>query len=931
MAEFLIGSGRRAGFARNSFSPRLRIVTVSPLTGYPDAMNARSRFTRAAPILLAACCVILAACAPPIVDSAGPTPTGEGIFLHGCPVEGEAFARTLVDVAERPWGEEGLAGPGDVVLANTKAAFVIQGIDDPDTYYHYGGAPIDAVAVQDCEQAGPERFEEMGFLVGQLDLLDFNASSLHQVRGTAIDVVNDGSDGKAAVVEVTATDDRFWLVELTLIRNTYEDGGRKTLDELYGLDITLRYTLDPDASALQMEVLLGGEPITDGFLVGALVFPSDLNDVHAFADGELSVGGFHLDLEVPWLSIAGDQGSFAVALPDANLGYTSVAGVRALVNVDQALAPIMVGEAAEPVGTTFLLAAGATDGSSATAGLEAYVAEPLSGAEWSEISGSVEDSSGPVAGADVWVYANDESGASRLLDRLVSGTDGRFAGRTVAPASGWSVYASGSGRDDGEQVRVNAGESALLSIGEAGQVAVHVVDENNVAIPARIEVERSDGVVSVQYAMPNDTLALAPGEYRAWVSRGYEYQVIETTLSVPTGGSATLKATLEHALDTTGWASVDTHVHAEASADSDTLADDRMKTAAAAGLDVVVSTDHEAIISMQGVLDEIGLSEWLAYGLGSEVTATVPEHVNAWPFPVQGGDRGDPVRWYQLGFPELYAAIRERGARVVQLNHSRVNGECGILCVLDWDRQASTLVMDDPEALGFPAGTEIWSWDFDTFELINGLRSPLLSVSDPRHTGALHDWLAFHNLGHRVTAVGVTDVHGLDIPGSPRTYVRVGDDAAGVVSADDVADGELAGAAVVSAGAFARVEIDGAGPGDDVSVVGDVVLSIEVSALPEIDVDRIVVLANCDLVAEFSADSPDELLKFEGGLVFSLAQDAHVVVLGFGSQSMPRGLENYDASTVPRFVSNPIFVDADGDGVWTAPGAKSCATGIDLP
>ena len=48
------------------------------------------------------------------------------------------------------------------------------------------------------------------------------------------------------------------------------------------------------------------------------------------------------------------------------------------------------------------------------------------------------------------------------------------------------------------------------------------------------------------------------------------------------------------------------------------------------------------------------------------------------------------------------------------------------------------------------------------------------------------------------------------------------------------------------------------------------------------------------------------------------------MVIAMGENAMPRGLEDDDAATVPRVVVNPTFADADGNGVWTAPGAKGC-------
>lgn len=852
-----------------------------------------------------------------------PAPTGEGLLLRGCPVQGEATARLLEDPAERPWGEESLAAPGDLLLMSSRAAFVIQGPDDPRTYYHYGGAPIDAVALSGCDQAGPELFEEMGFVVGRLNLTDFNSSSLHQIRATSIEIVSDGSDGGPAVVDVHAVDDRFWLVELTLIRNVWNSGGRNELGELFGLDITLRYTLDPDSATLQVSVLLDGQPAEDGFLVGALVFPSDRTTVHAFSNNDLRVGGFGMDLGVPWMAMGDGEGSSAIALPGANLAYTEVAGVRALLDANQAVEPLTVLDAPRPPHTDFLLAVGPTDSASASAALEPYLPDPIPDqpSTWEPLSGAVTDSAGqPVAGATIEVLAEAGPEDWRLLDRLISDEAGLFSGRTLSLGGDWRLVASQDGRDDGEEITLGPGGSAALSIGPKGSFTLDARDEDGQALPARVELERDDGRQRVLYAMPGEALPLAPGSYTAVVSRGYEHAIASGAVVVPDDGAATLSVSIPRLLHTEGWASTDTHVHAAPSADSDTLIDERFRTAAAAGLDSFVSTDHEAIIDLSASMDALPL----VYGLGSEVTATVPEHINAWPFPPTDDPRGDPVRWYAMGFPGIYSAIRDRGARVIQLNHSRVNGECGILCVLDWDRLSESPGTDDVEALGLPVGTELWSWDFDSFEVMNSLRSPYLRSADPRHSGALIDWLSFHNLGHQVAAMAVTDIHGLDIPGSPRTYVRVPDDTD--FTAEDLADGVLAGATLISAGAFAEASIGGVGAGG-LARPGE--LSLRVQALPEIDVQEVVVLRNCDRVATVPMTDPDGLVKFDGTVSLDLTEDSTIVLIGIGEGAMPRGLEDYDARVVPRFLLSPIFVDGDGDGVWTAPGPKTCDTGLE--
>ena len=64
-----------------------------------------------------------------------------------------------------------------------------------------------------------------------------------------------------------------------------------------------------------------------------------------------------------------------------------------------------------------------------------------------------------------------------------------------------------------------------------------------------------------------------------------------------------LAATLTTWLETDGWISMDSHLHSEPSPDSRVLAEDRMKSAAAGGLEVPISTDHEAIVDLSDAVE----------------------------------------------------------------------------------------------------------------------------------------------------------------------------------------------------------------------------------------------------------------------------------------------------------------------------------------
>ena len=839
--------------------------------------------------------LLLLACNKPEVPL-----TGEGLFERGCPIPGQSSARILVSETERPSGSDAISAPGDVVLLNEHAAWVIQDPANIRTYFEVGGGPVDGVAVKDCTQITDEHFGEVAFLVGELFLNDVNASTIRMFAGETLEIVSDGGDGGPAVVEVHGVDERFWLVELTMIRSAYSSGTDKPPSEPYGMDLTLRYTLDPDSPVLQTELVLeGSEAARPGsYMTGMVMLPSDHTDSVAFAESGLIVSGLSMDLGVPWFASSDGSSAYAVGLPDSVMAQVGISGVTALVDADLALDPVWIEPgSAHTSSISFSLGQGETSAASCE-----LVEEPV------RVTGTV---SGDLDGARIEVWAANTGGDLDLLDRVAIDEDGTFTA-SLQDRGRWWLRGVAEGRLEGALVEVQPGDSPSLVLPEAGYVRVDATLDGQ---PATVRVELSGPDWSGElYASPQDPVwPVPPGDYEVVVTRGFEASRVMGSLTVPVG-QVDLPAALKTVLDTEGWTSIDSHVHSEPSADSRVLPQDRARTVAAAGLDAIITTDHEAIVDLSWALEAAGVQDETQFVLGSEVTATFPEHVNAWPFQGSEHPRGEPVDWWGLGFPGIYENIQARGAEVIQLNHARVNGECGILCVLDWDRETEPSM----DASVFLVDEQVWSWDFDAFEVMNSNRSPFLDPDNPRTTGAFQDWLAFHNLGHEITGMAVTGAHGLDLPGSPRTWLR-GD---GTQSA--IVDSSKNGHAVMSAGAFAEVDIGGAGPGD-LSSGGE--LSIRIQALPEIDVTEVLVLANCELIATLDTDDPDAVLKLDATLDLDLAEDSHVVVLGFGEQPMPWGFDSsYVAGVVPRFITNPIFVDVDGDGRFTAPGPRECWT-----
>jgi hypothetical protein len=428
--------------------------------------------------------------------------------------------------------------------------------------------------------------------------------------------------------------------------------------------------------------------------------------------------------------------------------------------------------------------------------------------------------------------------------------------------------------------------------------------------------------------LPGDPVevALPPGRYRVFATRGPEYEVRETRLEAVAGALHALELPpLARALETPGWIAADLHVHAEPSDDSLLPLAERLASFAAQGGEVLVATDHDRVTDYAPLLRELGLASEIASVSGVEVTSTVhgdevpgtSGHANVFPFT------RDELA-YRDGAPAhenrrlraLVAQVRAPGGvSLVQLNHPR--GHEGEKDDLNYfthlgvrdegfaptrplaSEPNAALVEPDPE-------TGLRDLDFDVLELLNGGR-----MEGYRLVRA--DWFSLLLQGEFRAATANSDSHAASqLVALPRTYVRLADDRPAAFDEGTFIAAVRAGRSYGTTGPLLEVELGGAGPGERASGArGE--LRVLARAAPWIPISRVQVFVNGAL----AADGPirtgvDHHLPLEFGA------DAFVTVEVTGEPS-----EIY-AAVAPHFTpfafSNPIFVDADGDGVWRAPG-----------
>lgn len=439
------------------------------------------------------------------------------------------------------------------------------------------------------------------------------------------------------------------------------------------------------------------------------------------------------------------------------------------------------------------------------------------------------------------------------------------------------------------------------------------------------EVERTavtrDVALSGSASDP-DAVTVAPGHYRVYATRGLEYGVTESKLEAKAGQTTALEiAPPSRAFETPGWISADFHVHGSRSLDSALSDAARLRAYVAEGAEVLVATDHDAVTDYGPRIHELGLDGQVATVIGTEATSetktkSMPHtigHANAFPY------RGEPLA-YRDGVPpnegrrwrDVVPALRALpGERVVQLNHARYPGLAyhprGFFTHLGFvgkpydptqpiDAWPNRVLIDPDPATG---ARDI---DFDAMEILNGKRMEA-------YDDLCADWYSLLRQALVLTGTANSDSHNLEqIVAAPRNYVAVtGDEIATFKEAELVAAVRHQ-RVLGTTGPFVEVSLGGKGMGD--RFVGEAgTLAVKVKAAPWVLLRQLRVLVNGFEVARQPIGGPGEW-----NVPVTFSED------GFVTAEIQGEAGPTYAAVLPGFLpiafTNPIFVDADGDGEW---------------
>ena len=569
----------------------------------------------------------------------------------------------------------------------------------------------------------------------------------------------------------------------------------------------------------------------------------------------------------------------------------------------------------------------------------------------------------PLPGLSVVVYQRFSDGVRRPYSQYDSRAEGVFGG-TLAPGS-YSLKAVGGNRPATAFIdfEIAPGQTTSLRVDSTppARIFVRILDEHGNYLPAKAtavgryagefsgrlipeflfdleagESFRSTDLVPDDANDPNTRqfieavafsdegiaeLEVRPGEYDVVSSRGPEYEVATSRVNVRAADAVTVSHRIRRVVDTTGWMALDSHIHSRKSIDSDMDLDERVRSLAAEGVELAVSTDHNYITDYGPYVARNNLHPWLRPIVGIEMTTLESGHFNGFPLRYDvGAITHGSFEWARRRPDQIFADLRNLGLHgpeetIVQVNHPR-DSILGYYTQYNRDALSGAKRPSDfldqfvsPTGPAFvnADGSTTFSFDYDAVELLNGklyyetrhyrvpeelppgnvpsslpptgsiLRSADGAVAFP---GVIDDWFNTLNLGYKFIGVGTGDSHvGFDEAGQFRTMVYVGGDSPLATNERMVVAGLKSRRVVSTNGPLIDFWIDdpvqGAMGQTIQATTEQVSLSYRVTAAPWMSIERIHVYRNGVIALTREIDPQRNLAAepFEETVSVELARD----------------------------------------------------------
>lgn len=966
------------------------------------------------------------------------TTRGERVVIDLCPYLGDPASESgarlfkIEDAADILEGVAAQGRVGDYLIDTGKARFVVHGPDRRSTPCPHGGTLVDASYLTEEGTWTPDH-------VGEICLF-FQLGRTIAPEADDFEILRDGSDGGAVVLAVTSPDVlNDWINLRGMVEQYIGTSIRLPLDadQDFGLTLTQYFIARPGQSHVEIVTAVRNDgDQRQSILLGDLI---DSGGVVSFFNPENLIAGFGYEEITPepmsFLAFVSDESSHAYVprvrgfspegRVEVDASYLAVSGVAVpMLGTRDLLSSLLAPNFNRGEGVVLLnrgfwhtwersVFVGSADVGTLTDAVYAQREQP-SGV----VSGRVVDADGqPVAGVPVAVLRYSGI-VGRGETRFLTDAEGRFSGRVpvgadiefvadpsdraiITPLPHQSVAADQElTLDDIVVSRRGAIEVTVENALDGSPIPAKVTVLCNGPCPRRYESQLRDitrdalgaEVAAVEHVGVDGqlTINVPPGDYRVVVSRGMAWSVwpvgepgdgpvaAAAAVTVPDDGSSvSVEAQLFPAVDRAGFMGADFHVHAVNSPDAPVDNFDRVRAFLAAGVDVLISSDHDYVTDFAPYVRALGAEGVAATMVGVELTTFDYGHYNAFPLVVDESDlTGGAPDWAVHNGPsmhpsQVFAALSAYpDEQILQLNHPYAVG-MGYLRAIEADiaRRISRRDPTDfrmlPVEPGADGDTGLYVEDFTALELLNGYSlSGFWTVANA--------WFAMLANGFTPTATASSDTHRLysDISGDPRTWVEVGaqHDTVATFDAQAFVRATNAQKAFGTTGPFVRVRASSAGGtpvglGGTVSSGGEPLrFEVEVQTPLWMHAEQIAVFGNVldsspaagmvnsarpepiavqalawdpmtDLVEMTPAGGGEPVaVAWRKTVAVEVMPPAHdtfyMVVVETPTEAQRSMFPVIWDRNAPTFAyTNPIYVDVDGNGQYDAPGAVPAPTG----
>ena len=473
---------------------------------------------------------------------------------------------------------------------------------------------------------------------------------------------------------------------------------------------------------------------------------------------------------------------------------------------------------------------------------------------------------------------------------------------------------------------------------QVGMVRGRITDALGEPIPCKVELKplvegaKLDfGPETAEFAVRN--LIYSPdgriekqipaGKYSVTISHGAEFDAIFTEIEVTAGGVSELSEKLIRSVETPGWVSGDFHSHSTPSGDNTSSQLGRVLNLVCENIEFAPCTEHNRVSTYQPHIDRLGIGQFMSSVSGIELTG-IPlplNHQNAFPLQMKPRtqDGGGPVAGPDLESQiERLALWNDRSEKLLQVNHPDPG----------W-------MFYDKDGDGKPdAGHERAFPFMDVMEvhaIDNALSlGPIGTREGVPYHNRVFNWLQLLNQGFRIYGVVNTDAH-YNFHGSGwlRNWIQSSTDDPAKIDHMELVHAAKRGRIVMSNGPYLEVTAHETGKtetvvsGQDLKAgSGKVTLKVRVQCPNWLDVDTLFVLVNGrkHAVHDYTREKNPDLfrggvVKFDRALEIDLKSDAHlVVVTGDVGGDLTKIYGKDMGKAQPAAMTNPIFVDVDGNG-----------------